>query len=216
MFAAHEIVINICATGTGPYHESITQSQNTHQCSNQGSGSTDAAQEQSKSSGNQKVNRGTTGMCVSSEWLERSRLMHAATIHYGEMSVLCIPKSSNLPCGTPGHLLRVRDTNDGCKLVSYQELCSTRFDCVKSSVRVSSLRHSFDWSSIRTPKAIDGTWIEATSVSAYEHAKRWSISRFVAVIADTMNRNDFGILCDSIQSFSTKHQRIGIFTHLKS
>lgn len=129
--------------------------------------------------------------CVSTEWLRMRRLLHEAIHHAGSAPVLCVP-AGELPCGTPGHLLRT--TTD--KLVSYQEVCEKRRDCVQSTMEVSQLSHAFDWSPFRSD---DGT-LSLTSLSAHPDAPAgaWTTSRIVAHAADMLNNAGFGFVSNFV------------------
>jgi len=132
-------------------------------------------------------------VCVSTQWILERGLQHAVLRDSGAQMqpVLCIPDNNgDIPCGTPGHLLRDANTR---KLVSYQTLCDKRRDCISTSMPVSQLSHNYDWSRYRTEN------YELTSLSAHPHAKtQYSPSRILAGIADMLNRAGMGRMCDLI------------------
>ena len=130
-------------------------------------------------------------VCVSTKFLVSHGLHGKAIRHFGSASVICIP---GLPCGTPGHLLR--ECNEQvCKLVSYEQVCERRSDCVRTKMGVSQLKHSHDWSNyqVRTKH----TTISLTSLSADASAtSSIAPSRILAKLIDTMNHVGLGKLSD--------------------
>lgn len=128
--------------------------------------------------------------CVSTQWLAQRGLQRAVLRSSGpsEKHVLCIP-DQELPCGTPGHLLRNFDTG---KLASYQTVCEMRGDCIRTSMPVSQLSHNYDWAVYRT-----GMY-ELTSLSAHPETKSpFSPSRILAAFVDTLNKAGMGRICDA-------------------
>lgn len=132
-------------------------------------------------------------VCVSTVWLRQRGLAHATLGAPMFSSVLCIPGTGKLPCGTPGHLLRDRDG----ALVSYEEVCRHRNDCVASAMLVSKLKHDFDWAVVE-----DDDGLQLTSLSAHPFSSPGSPSRIVAYVADNLNRLGLGQLCNIITQFS--------------
>lgn len=124
--------------------------------------------------------------CVSTAWLQSRGVAHATLRNAGSASVLCIP-GSDLPCGTLGHLLR-----DGSSLVSYREVCEKRTDCVESTMTVSQLSHTFDWS------VYQSNGLELTSLSAHPASHNMSPSRMVANVADALNRGGLGAFTNAV------------------
>jgi len=122
--------------------------------------------------------------CVSSAWLLERNLHHATLGSSGIAKVICLPDSS-LPCGTPGHILR--NAVNG-RLVTYREVCAHRSGCIHSTMLVSKLSHSFDWSEFKT----------LTSVSVHPSSSVLYLSRIVAAIANGLNRRGFGAVCNLI------------------
>jgi len=156
----------------------------------------DAAAKSCVNKTNESKNSGA--VCVSTAWLE-NRGLQLATIGTPRFSnVLCLP-GGKLPCGTPGHLLR---GSDGV-LISYREICERRSDCVATSMSVSQLSHSFDWSVVKND---DG--VQLTSVSVHPFSSSVSPSRIVAVIADKLNSLGLGHLCNFIAQFSGAHSTL--------
>lgn len=125
--------------------------------------------------------------CVSTEWIRRRGLEDKTFGTPQTAQVLCIP-DEDLPCGTPGHLLRNVQQSS---LISYQDVCEQRSDCMESTMLVSKLSHSFDWSQFK----IEGR-LELTSVSASTSSSPFSFSRIMAVAADGLIRNGMGYICD--------------------
>lgn len=118
-------------------------------------------------------------VCVSTAWLKERNLLHARLRDTGTSPVLCIPGNGNLPCGSPGHILR--DSISG-KLRTYREVCAERMDCVASTMEVSQLNHRLDWSVYKSHG------LALTSLSAHPLSTPMSPSRVVACIADFFNR----------------------------
>jgi len=123
--------------------------------------------------------------CVETAWLKKNDLIHAAIRHAGVARVLCIP---GLPCGTAGHLLRRRNG----ALVSFREVCETRSDCVESTAAVSQLSHMYDWSRYSAGA------LQLTSLSAHPESHARSVSRVIASLADTLNKNGLGWVCNMV------------------
>jgi len=149
------------------------------------------------------VSSSRSAACVSTEWV-RKRGLEGETFGTPQIAkVLCFP-GGNIPCGTPGHLLRnVQDST----LISYQEACEHhRVDCIESSMLVSELSHSFDWSQFTTDDRL-----ELTSVSANPSASASSLSRFVAVAADLLIRYGMGDFCNSIMQFLRARESLLVF-----
>jgi len=125
--------------------------------------------------------------CISTAWLKERDLEHAS-IRAGTMSkVYCI--SDNLPCATPGHLLR--DTTSG-KFLSYSEVCEMRLDCVESFMLVSQLDHTFDWSVYRSSN------LELTSLSVHPLSTHAATAYLIANAADILNRAGLGVISNTI------------------
>jgi len=138
--------------------------------------------------------------CISTQWLVERGLQGAVLRNSGtsNQNVLCIPDDNgNIPCGTPGHLLREANTG---KLISYQTVCDERKDCIRSAMPVSQLSHDYDWSFYRTGK------FELTSLSAHPDSKSndYAPSRILAALADMLNTAGLGRLCDSFVLLSHK------------
>lgn len=154
----------------------------------------------------------TAGVCVETEWLINNGHERGIYRRYGKALTYCI---EGLPCGTPGHLLRRCNNNEECRLVSYKEVCDeVDFDCLMKSVEVSRLRHSYDWSSVNVHN------LELTSVSQYPTAKLLSISRFIATVGNTLNRQRLGVVVDilvtvieSIKILLKNNPNFVIFSH---
>lgn len=128
----------------------------------------------------------TNNPCVSTAWLLYRGVAHATLRDAGVSPVLCIP-GSGLPCGTAGHLLREKDS-----LVSYREVCEKRSDCVQSTMKVSQLSHTFDWS------VYQSNGLELTSLSAHPNSAAMSPSRMVAKLADALNRVGLGAVTNAV------------------
>jgi len=131
--------------------------------------------------------------CISTAWLRKHGLLHAQLgKSNGASKVLCIP-DSNLPCGTPGHILR----DQSGTLVTYNEVCAERGDCIQSNMQVSQIRHDVDWSSHKSHG------LELTSLSAHPSSSTASPSRIVAHAADLLNRYGLGLVVNMISQPST-------------
>jgi len=91
------------------------------------------------------------------------------------------------PCATPGHLLRRERA-----LVSYGEVCETRTDCIESTAAVSQLSHTYDWSRYAAGS------LELTSLSAHPESTSSSPSRLLATLADVLNKNGLGSVCNFV------------------
>lgn len=126
----------------------------------------------------------TTAPCIETAWLKKNDLMHQTIRHAGTTRVLCIPA---LPCATPGHLLRRERA-----LVSYGEVCETRTDCIESTAAVSQLSHTYDWSRYAAGS------LELTSLSAHPESTSSSPSRLLATLADVLNKNGLGSVCNFV------------------
>lgn len=153
-------------------------------------------------------------VCLSTEWLLRSGLMHTISnsIHSGVSEVLCIP---GLPCGTYGHLLRECTLNRvRCRLKTYREVCENRSDCVKSVKHVvsshfriplnfdshtllscplkSRVIHNFDWSIYQLEnRSSEGAVLELTSLSLNPDSSFLSLSGVIAFSADALIKKGF-------------------------
>lgn len=132
--------------------------------------------------------------CVSTQWLAERGIQRATVLRDFAPSrahVLCIP-DADIPCGTPGHLLRAVATGE---LMSYRTICEDhRKDCVRSAMPVSQLSHNYDWS-VYTDRV--GTY-ELTSLSAHPDAEsKYSPSRLLATVVDTLNKAGLGRVCDA-------------------
>lgn len=141
-------------------------------------------------------------VCVSTKWLNERSLQHETLRHFPTpVGVLCIPGLADLPCATPGHILRAC-TGGSCQLLTYREICASRADCVESTMPVSQLSHTWDWAQHYVESS--STRFELTSVSASSHAP--SRSRMVAQVADSLNRAQLGHLCNliAVLSFRTE------------
>lgn len=137
--------------------------------------------------------------CISTSWLRERGLEHAAIHHGGTANVLCVPGLPELPCGTPGHLLReYASGSGGCNLVTYREVCARRRGCIKSATAVSQLSHAFDWSQFKAAGALEGSTVQLTSLSAHPLSSPSSPSRFVAYLADRLNSAGLGALCNAV------------------
>lgn len=137
-------------------------------------------------------------VCVETAWLQRNGLSHGVFENFGNARVLCV--SEDLPCGTPGHILRACNES-GCMLKTYADVCSNNPECVETVKPVARLRHSFDWSVIRSSKCSKFGNLQLTSLSQAENAGRYSSSRFIAHVADGLIRSGLGFVCDSIVAF---------------
>lgn len=110
--------------------------------------------------------------------------MNRALLHStGTADVLCI-NIGGLPCGTPGHLLRVASTG---ALKTYAEICTVR-ECVSNKAAVSQLSHRHDWSIFQE------NGLELTALSAHPDSTSYSTSRLVARFADSLNRIGLGFI----------------------
>lgn len=127
--------------------------------------------------------------CISTTWLERKELLRAAFPKSRTAAVMCIP---GLPCGTLGHILRQCSVGFRCTLVTYKEVCSMREDCISTVMKVSRLRHAFDWSTFHSGN------LSLTSVSAHPESTIYDISRIIATIADKLNSKGLGYVCDAL------------------
>jgi len=136
-----------------------------------------------------KTNNKGQASCVSTAWIQEHKLEHATLGSSHFAKVLCVP-GDKIPCGTPGHLLR---SGQQGSLMTYREVCEIRADCIESSMLVSKLSHSFDWSRFKNANGL-----ELTSVSACPTSTPISPSRIVAVLADGLNRNGMGAICNFI------------------
>lgn len=138
----------------------------------------------------------SSAKCVSTNFLLKHGLSHAAIRHFGDSDVLCIP---GLPCASPGHLLRQCTTASGsCELISYQQVCRQRNDCTASRMPVSQVKHSSDWSKFRIIS--DHSSLTLTSLSAHHEASATSPSRIIANVTDFANQAGFGFFSDVIAS----------------
>lgn len=134
--------------------------------------------------------------CVSTTWLEQEGLSDAAIRNFESAPVLCIP---GLPCATPGHLLReCKSGEKSCTLITYQEQCRQRSDCISSTMPVSRLRNTFDWSVYQAIGSSPDSTIHLTSISANPSSGPLSFSFTLARVADALVRNGLGVLCDGI------------------
>lgn len=98
---------------------------------------------------------------------------------------------------TPGHLLRRCGSSGSCHLISYRQLCSEEMECIETSMPVSSLIHSFDWSQYQTTMTSCDS-LHVTSVTQHPYATVRHPSRLVAITAEAINRYGLGYLCDTI------------------
>lgn len=146
-------------------------------------------------------------VCVETAWIERQGLGDGIWEKYGDSRVLCVDE--NLPCGTPGHLLRACNAQ-GCSLKTYSEMCANKPDCIETVKPVARLRHNFDWSVVRSSGCSEFGEIELTSVSQSVDAGLYSVPRFVAKTADFFNTNGLGFLCDGVVGFG------GMLKHAKA
>ncbi|KAI0560743.1 hypothetical protein FGB62_102g022 [Gracilaria domingensis] len=132
--------------------------------------------------------------CVETSWLKRNGLGHGILRERGASSVLCPP---NLPCATPGHLLRKCDIASSCTLQTYAQTCKEREDCVYRCTEVSRLRNSVDWSMVSSSES-NGISLYLTSLSVHEHESRFPFSHGVAHLADWLNSRGLGDICDTV------------------
>lgn len=152
--------------------------------------------------------------CISTQWIRENGLEHAVIRNGKRAEVLCIP---GLPCGTKGHLLRRCNTDGGCTLMTYSEVCSSGSECVPSFMRVSQLSHSHDWTSYRS-KTQDSMELILTSLSMHPSSNRYSLSRTIAYVTDAMNKNGFGWLSNMFALFrhNVRNAMKGIYARAHS
>ena len=138
------------------------------------------------------------GICISTTWLFQRGLEHAALRHSQTTRVVCIAGLPDIPCGTSGHLLRVCTTDrSSCSLTTYREICTKRSDCVSTTMPVSQLSHTFDWSQFNW-NSNEGLIYELTSLSANPNSSKFALSRVVAIVADRLNRVGLGSFCNKV------------------
>lgn len=145
--------------------------------------------------------------CVSTEWIKNENLSKHVLRNGKQSKVLCIP---GLPCATRGHVLRQCNSRKQCDLRTYQEVCEKRYDCTESTILVSQLSHSFDWSVYRSGN------LQLTSLSMNSPAGMYSISRCVAQAAEIMIRNEMGSICNFVSNVSfhlNKVFKFAFFVH---
>lgn len=92
----------------------------------------------------------------------------------------------------PGHILRKCDDTRKCSFVTYAEVCDTRSDCIESMMPVSQVSHKFDWYVYKSGN------LELTSLSADPESEKYSFYRIAANVADKMNSNGFGSICNTM------------------
>lgn len=127
--------------------------------------------------------------CVSTSWLEENGFSHAILRKTGLAKVLCLP---DLPCATPGHMLR-KYVRNRYHLLTYAQVCAENNLCVESKTYVSQISHIQDWSFVKSGD------LSLTSVSVDPNSKSMlSISRLIAHLADHMNAKGFGRISNII------------------
>ena len=134
-------------------------------------------------------------LCVSTKWLKERGLQDKSIYTSVEKTrVLCIRNAEQLPCATPGHLLRSCDVEGNCILKTYQEICTSNpLGCVEDMQHVSRLSHNYHWGTYKHQH------YHLTSLSVEATDGYYSLSYRIAQITDKLVCAGYGNICDTVQ-----------------